>query len=89
MFIEVFGKERHCALIERGINSNAIMLDFLKSVDLGNGSMKKAIDFLCDKNRFDIYGESMDIAYEDEFSGKTVVNFGIMDLHNDKMKNTS
>lgn len=86
LFIEVFGKERHCALIERGINSNAIMLDFLKSVDLGNGSMKKAIDFLCDKIGFDIYGESMDIAYEDEFSGKTVVNFGIMDLHNDKMK---
>lgn len=86
MFIEVFGKERHCALIERGINSNVVMLDFLRTLNIGEGNLSGVLDFLCERIGFDIYGESMDIAYEDEFSGKTTVNFGILELEEGVMK---
>lgn len=80
LFIEAFGKERHCASIEKGINSNAIMLDFLKFIRFGSEDLRRITDFLCDKIGFDIYGESMNISYEDEFSGKTTVNFGIINF---------
>lgn len=85
LLIEVFGKERHCASIERGINSNAIMLDFLNFIDFGNAVTKETISFLCEKIGFDIYGENLGIAYEDEFSGKTTVNFGYMELEDNNI----
>lgn len=83
VLIEAFGKERHCASIEKGINSIAIMLDFLKSINFSSGVIGEAVKFLCDKIGYDIYGESLGVAYEDGFSGKTTVNFGIMNFDND------
>lgn len=83
VLIEAFGREGHCASIEKGINSNAIMLDFLRYAEIGDGDVREVIDFLCEKIGFDIYGESLGIAYEDEFSGKTTVNLGIVRMEKD------
>lgn len=80
VLLEAFGKERHCASIEKGINAIAVMLDFLRDIGFGSSDMKAVIEFLCTRIGFDIYGESMGIAYEDEFSGKTLMNFGILDM---------
>ncbi|MDD5986856.1 MAG: Sapep family Mn(2+)-dependent dipeptidase [Eubacteriales bacterium] len=80
LLIEAFGRERHCAALEKGINSIAIMLDFLSYIDLGTGPCRKACDFLNEKIGMDIYGENLGIAYEDDFSGKTTVNLGTMDI---------
>ncbi len=83
VLIETFGREGHCASIEKGINSNSIMMDFLRYADVGKGETGRIIDFICEKIGFDIYGESLGIAYEDELSGKTAVNLGIIDMEKD------
>lgn len=80
VLLEAFGKERHCASIEKGINSNMILLDFLRYIRFGGEDLRDVVDFLCDKIGLDIYGERMEIGYEDELSGKTTVNLGILNL---------
>lgn len=80
LLIETFGRERHCASIEKGINSIMIMLDFLKYINFGSDDFKTTIDFLCDKIGFDIYGENMNISYEDDFSGNTTINLSPLDI---------
>lgn len=85
LLLEAFGKERHCASIEKGINSNVIMLDFLRYIQFGGKELREMVDFLCDKIGLDIYGEHMEIGYEDELSGKTTLNLGILQLENGRM----
>ena len=78
VMLEVFGKEKHCASIEKGINSIAIMLDFLRYIQFGSKDLHEVVEFLCDKIGFDIYGERMGIGYEDELTGKTTLNLGTL-----------
>ena len=78
VMLEVFGKEKHCASIEKGINSIAIMLDFLRYIQFGSKDLREVVEFLCDKIGFDIYGERMGIGYEDELTGKTTLNLGTL-----------
>ncbi len=83
--LEAFGIEQHCASIEKGINSIAILLDFLHYIQFGGADFQKVIDFLCDKIGLDLYGERIGIGYEDELFGKTTVNLGILNLEDGKM----
>lgn len=82
---EVFGKERHCAFIERGINSISIMLDLLRTLNFGSDDLKNNLDFLCKKIGFDIYGEALGTSYEDELSGKNTINLGTIDFKNNTL----
>lgn len=85
VLIEVFGVERHCAVLERGINSNAVMIDFLRYISFGSSELREYTGVICDNIGMDIYGEKMNIAYEDIDSGKTTVNFGILKFENDEL----
>ena len=50
------------------------MLDFLRYIQFGGKELREMVDFLCDKIGLDIYGEHMEIGYEDELSGKTTLH---------------
>lgn len=86
VIVEAFGLEKHCAALERGINSNAIMVDFLRYIEFGGTEFRQFAEFLCDTVGYDIYGERLNIAYEDADSGKTTVNFGILELQNEEAR---
>ena len=82
VIIEVFGLERHCAAIERGINSIAVMMDFLNYVSFGENELKDFISFIAKHIGTEIYGESMNISFEDADSGRTTVNLGTIEMIN-------
>lgn len=84
--VEVTGRERHSAAIEKGINSISIMMDFLRYIKFGSGKQKELINFICDRIGFDLYGENLGISHEDVFSGKTTVNLGIVQIKDETVK---
>ena len=85
VLIESFGVEFHCMAIEKGLNSVAQMIDFLDSVRFGSPTLQETLHFLNDAIGFEIYGESLGIAQEDNFSGRLTFNIGLFKFEKGKM----
>ncbi len=80
VIIESYGVETHSMALELGINAISQMIKFLFHIGIGDTWVRQMICFLENYLSFDIYGNAMGINYEDEFSGKLTVNFGIFDF---------
>lgn len=85
VLIESFGMETHSISLEQGINAITAMLDFLDALSFGSEEIQQTIHFLHSKIGFEIYGDSLGIAYEDEFSGKLTVNLGVLNFDGETM----
>ena len=85
VLLEAFGMETHSISLEQGVNAISAMLDFLDHLRFGPQEMQRAIHFLRTRIGFEIYGESLGIAYQDEFSGKLTVNLGILSYDGEHM----
>ena len=83
--IESVGMEVHSIALGRGINAISVMLEFLDTLEFASGDLARVIRFLREKIGFDIYGQKLGIAYEDEFSGKLTVNLGVLSFDGETM----
>ena len=79
VIIESYGMETHSMALEMGINAICPLISFLNRIHFGKGKVRKLIAFLNNYLGFDIYGEKLGVNFEDGFSGKFTVNFGIID----------
>ena len=85
VLLEAFGMETHSISLEQGVNAISAMLEFLDSLHFGSQELQRAIHFLRTRIGFEIYGDSLGIAYQDEFSGKLTVNLGILNFDGETM----
>lgn len=82
------GISAHGASPERGLNAISIMMAFLGMLNFVN---EEHNDFIAFYNRhigFDLEGSGMNIAFEDEKSGKMVFNVGMIDFKPEAAKIT-
>ena len=86
VLIEAYGMETHSISLEKGVNAVCAMLDFLDDLSFGSEELQQAVRFLRSKIGFEIYGDSLGIAYKDEFSGRLTVNLGILDFDGETMR---
>lgn len=85
VLLESFGMETHSISLEQGVNAVSVMLAFLQDLDFGSPELRRVIHFLHTRIGFEIYGGSMGIAYEDEFSGRLTLNLGILTFEEGKL----
>lgn len=78
--ITASGKSAHGAEPEKGINAISVLMDFLKDFDFVNESAVEFLDFYNNCIGFELNGESLGIGYEDQISGCTIVNVGMVNM---------
>lgn len=86
VLVESYGVETHSISLEKGVNAISAMLDFLDELSFGSRELRQALHFLRQKIGFEIYGDSLRIAYEDKFSGKLTVNLGVLTFDGETMR---
>ena len=86
VLVEAAGMETHSIALEQGVNAISVLLEFLDDLEFGAPELRRAIHFLRERIGFEIYGDSLGIAYEDEFSGKLTVNLGILEYNGETMR---
>ena len=74
--ITVHGKAAHGAKPEQGINAISILMDFLGRFSFLNDGVMAFLDFYNGAVGYDLHGERLGCALEDEDSGKLIVNVG-------------
>ncbi|NLY79379.1 MAG: dipeptidase PepV [Lysinibacillus sp.] len=74
--IAVTGKSAHAMEPEKGINAAVELAKFLKS-QLQAGASKEFVSFVADVFG-NVYGEPLSLQYEDEMSGPTTLNAGVV-----------
>ncbi len=74
------GKPSHGAQPQNGINAISILADFAKNLEFDNEGINDFISFYNDCIGFELDGAKLGIGFEDEISGGTVVNVGILKL---------
>ncbi len=85
VIIESFGMETHSMALEMGINAISPIIRFLTYLKFGGKPVQEMISFIDESFGFDLYGKGFGIQWEDEFSGKLTVNFGILSLEEDEV----
>lgn len=78
--ITVEGKSAHGSTPEKGTNAISILMDFIKDIEFNNESINDFIEFYNEEIGFQLDGTNLGICLEDEVSGKTVVNIGVIEL---------
>lgn len=76
------GAVGHAARPHLGINAAGILLEALSALPLAQGQTEQTIYTLAQHIGFTMYGERLGIASEDEVSGKTTCNLGILTVEN-------
>lgn len=79
--VKSIGQLAHASMPEKGKNAIGQMLLFLSAIDLGHSEMEGFIAFLAKTIGMEFYGHSMDLALEDELSGKLTLNLGMIDIN--------
>lgn len=78
------GVSAHGSTPEQGENAVIRLFDALKGNDFG-GDLQKMIDFIMEKIGWETNGESLGICYEDEETGNTTVNLGVIKCDEKKL----
>lgn len=86
VIIESYGMETHSMALEMGINAIFPVISFLNKLHFGKGDTRRLITFLNNYLCFDLYGESLGINYEDSFSGKLTLNWGILEYDGNEVR---
>ncbi|MDR2088726.1 MAG: dipeptidase PepV [Clostridiales Family XIII bacterium] len=74
--ISANGIAAHGAMPERGLNAISVLMDFLPRTGLVNESVLEFLDFYNGHIGFDLHGERLGCAMEDEVSGPLIFNVG-------------
>ena len=80
------GVSAHASTPELGTNAISVIFDMLADKTFAQEDVNAIVEFFRDHLGFDIHGERMEIAFEDEPSGKLSLNVGIVDIENDLAK---
>ncbi len=80
------GVSAHASTPELGTNAISVIFDLLADKTFAQNDVNDIVGFFKDHLGFDIHGERMEIAFEDEPSGKLSLNVGIVDIENDLAK---
>lgn len=75
--ITIKGKAAHAMEPEKGINAAVYLAAFLQQ-ELTTKASKQFVDFIADVFHNDHYGSALALDFEDEMSGKTTLNPGIV-----------
>jgi len=75
--ITIKGKAAHAMEPEKGVNAAVYLTAFLQQ-ELTTEASKQFVDFTADVFYQDHYGNELDLQFEDEMSGKTTLNPGIV-----------
>ncbi|MCF2555448.1 dipeptidase PepV [Faecalicatena contorta] len=78
------GLSAHGSTPHLGKNAAIRLFDALKGNHFG-GDLQKMIDFFMDKIGYETNGQSLDICFEDEETGNTTVNLGIVKYDGQKL----
>lgn len=78
------GVSAHGSTPELGVNGIIILLDAVKDLKIG-GDYQKVFDFLRTKIGRETNGESLGICYQDEETGETTVNLGVIEANAEKL----
>ncbi len=79
--LEAEGIAAHGALPWLGLNANSIMMAFLGRIDFADDALNDYIKFYNEHVGFDLHGERLGIAFEDEPSGKLIANVGLANFN--------
>lgn len=74
------GVSSHGAEPQKGINAISILMDLAKDIEFDNDGVNDFIAFYNEKIGFETTGEKLGIGFEDELSGGTAVNVGMIEL---------
>ena len=74
--ISVNGKAAHGSRPEEGVNAVSILMDFLGRQTFLNDGVADFVRFYNDRIGYDLHGERIGCAFEDEDSGKLIFNVG-------------
>ena len=85
VILEATGVETHSMALEMGINAISPMIRFLSSLGTLEGDVQNMLSFLDKKIGFELYGQSLGVAWEDEFSGKLTLNLGTINFYQGEM----
>jgi len=75
--ITIKGKAAHAMEPEKGVNAAVYLAAFLQQ-ELTTEASKQFVDFIVDVFNEDHYGQALSLQYEDDMSGKTTLNPGIV-----------
>ena len=78
MEVSVKGVSAHGATPEKGVNAISQLMEFLGGLNFGNDDVNEFVAFYNDCIGYDLGGERLGIGFEDETSGKMVVNVGLL-----------
>lgn len=81
------GVSAHGSTPELGKNAAIRLFDALKENHFG-GDVQRMIDFIMEKIGWETNGKSLDICYEDEETGNTTVNLGVIKCDEEKLSFT-
>lgn len=81
------GVSAHGSTPELGKNAAIRLFDALKENYFG-GDLQRMIDFIMEKIGWETNGKSLDICYEDEETGNTTVNLGVIKCDEEKLSFT-
>ena len=78
--VSVQGKPAHAARPNLGVNAVTILMDFLGRLTFLNDGVSDFISFYNDRIGYDLHGERIGCAFEDEDSGKLTLNVGMVEV---------
>jgi len=78
--ITTAGISAHGAKPEKGLNAISIMMDFLGQINFVNESHNEFVQFYNQYIGFNLHGEGINAALEDEPSGKLAFNVGLIQM---------
>lgn len=78
--ITVHGVSAHGAKPEQGENAISMLMEFLGQLNFANEDTNELIDFYNSRIGYDLHGERIGCALEDEPSGKLVFNVGMAEI---------
>ena len=83
LVIEAVGVPAHGAHPDLGLNAISIMMEFLGGLEFGNEEINDFIAYYNEHIGFNLHGEKIECALEDEKSGKLIFNVGMASINED------
>ena len=81
--VEAHGVAAHGSMPEKGLNAISILMEFLGKLDISGDEVTEFIDFYNEHIGFDLNGERLECQFEDNQSGKVIVNVGTIDINDE------
>jgi len=78
--VSVRGKAAHGARPEQGVNAVSVLMDFLGRLGFLNDGVSDFLEFYNDRIGYDLHGERIGCALEDEDSGRLIFNVGKLEV---------